>query len=211
MHLPTNCPPSPAFLLHPQMAVGFKKCRKYFDMLDSNGDRCVGRSLSRAAKQPQGPVPCMHVRSCGQHISTRHGCRKHVLSSGCSSVALPCCESAVRFSTVLGQRSTARHQQAGHGQLPAVQPHASRHARQQQLYKGSWNSQTARAVQRAVPLHPRTMLSTCSCMFPAGSSTCGSSQARHTSWGCRWTWRWVTLDTEIASTPAAATAVEGAS
>jgi hypothetical protein len=56
------------FLLPSQMAVGFKKCRKYFDMLDSNGDRCVGSSFPWAGKQQHaGPSSaCM----CGPAAST---------------------------------------------------------------------------------------------------------------------------------------------
>jgi hypothetical protein len=36
------------------MAEGFKKCRKYFDMLDINGDRCAwGGREQRTAASPE--------------------------------------------------------------------------------------------------------------------------------------------------------------
>jgi hypothetical protein len=75
------------------MAVGFKKCRRYFDMLDSNGDRCVGSSLPWAGKQQ--PKRACSAHACGAlRLARQHQAR---LKSAClssaqheSSAALPC-------------------------------------------------------------------------------------------------------------------------
>jgi hypothetical protein len=76
LHMLTT--PSPSL----QMGEGFKKCRKYFDMLDINGDRCAWGG-QKSTLQHHQDLHMRRTRSTQVFVSKRSICRSVACCKQC--------------------------------------------------------------------------------------------------------------------------------